>query len=49
MIMETFIKKKIKKLKETFPDLNDKQLERELLPLPEEGVKPKVLKKKVKQ
>ena len=44
--METMIKKRIKKLKEVFPDMDEKQLERELLPLPGEEVKPKTLKKK---
>jgi hypothetical protein len=46
--MEPFIKKRIKKLKRAFPDLDD-QLERELIPLPGEEIHPKLIKKKVKR
>lgn len=49
MTIDTLIKKRIKRLKETFPGMNDKQLERELIPLPGDEVKLKILKKKVKQ
>lgn len=49
MTIDTVIKKRIKKLKEAFPDLDEKQLERELIPLSGEEIKPKILKKKVKQ
>ena len=46
MPIDTIIKKRIKKLKDAFPDLDENELERELIPLPREDVK---LKKKVKQ
>ena len=49
MVFEQVIKRRIRKLKKTFPDLEEKQLERELIPLPGEEIKPKILKKKVKQ
>jgi len=46
MIMETFIRKRMKKLKEIHPELDEKELERELIPLPGDEIK---LKKKVKR
>lgn len=49
MSVENIIKKRIKKLKGIYPDMDEKQLERELIPLPGEEVRPKILKKKVKQ
>jgi hypothetical protein len=49
MVFEQVIKRRIKKLKKTFPDLEEKRLERELIPLSGEEIQPKVLKKKVKQ
>ena len=38
MPAEEFIRKKIKKLKELHPELDEKQLERELIPLSGEEV-----------
>jgi len=46
MPIDTIIKKRIKKLKDAIPDLDEKELERELLPLSGEDIK---LKKKVKR
>ena len=49
MTIDAVIKKRLKKLKEALPDLDDKELERELLPLPGDEVKPKILRKRVKK
>ena len=49
MPIDTMIKKRIRKLKGIYPGMDEKQLERELLPLSGEEVRPKILKKKVKQ
>lgn len=48
MSTEEIIKKRLKKLKETHPELNEKQLERELIPLSGEEVKIKTMKKRKK-
>ena len=47
MEREKYIKKKIKELKERFPDLNEKQLERDLIPLEGKEIGIKTKKKKV--
>lgn len=49
MTIETVVKRRIKKLKKVFPGLDEKQLERELIPLSGEEVQPKILKRKVKR
>ncbi len=49
MTIETVVKRRIKKLKEAFPEMNEKQLERELLPLSGEEIQPEIIKKKVKR
>lgn len=49
MTIETVVKRRIKKLKRVFPEMDEKQLERELIPLSGEEIQPKILKKKVKQ
>ncbi len=46
MPTEELIRKRIKKLKEVHPELNEKQLERELIPLSGEEVGIKTLKKR---
>lgn len=46
MAIEEIIKKRIKKLKEVHPELNEEQLERELIPLSGEEIGIKTLKKK---
>jgi len=46
MPVEEIIKKRIKKLKEIHPELNEEQLERELIPLSGEEVGIKTLKKR---
>ncbi len=46
MTVEEIIRKKIKKLKEVHPELNEEQLERELIPLSGDEVSIKTLKKK---
>ena len=48
MTIEAVVKKRIKRLKEAFPDMDEKQLEKELIPLGDE-ILPKLVKKKVKQ
>lgn len=45
-ITEEIIRKRIKKLKKIHPELNEKQLERELFPLSGEEVGIKTLRKK---
>lgn len=47
MPVEEIIRKRIKKLKEVHPELNEKQLERELIPLSGEEIGIKLKKKKV--
>lgn len=46
MSVEELIKRRIKKLKEIHPELNERQLERELIPLSGDEVGIKVRKKK---
>ena len=46
MPVEEIIRKRIKKLKEVHPELNEKQLERELIPLSGEDAGIKTLKKR---
>ena len=46
MSVEELIRKRIKKLKEVHPELNEEQLERELIPLSGEDVRIKTLRKK---
>ncbi len=46
MTIETVVKRRIKKLKRVFPEMDETQLERELIPLSGEEVQPKVVKKK---
>ena len=46
MPVEELIKRRIKKLKEIHPELDEKQLERELIPLSGEEVGIKTLKKR---
>lgn len=46
MPVEEIIRKRIKKLKEVHPELNEKQLERELIPLSGEEVEIKTVKRK---
>ena len=46
MPVEEILRKKIKKLKEVHPELNEKQLERELIPLSGEEVEIKIKKRK---
>ncbi len=46
MSVEELIRKRIKKLKEIHPELNEEQLERELIPLSGEDVRIKTLRKK---
>jgi len=46
MPVEEIIKKRIKKLKESHPELDDKQLERELIPLSGEEVGIRTVKKR---
>ena len=46
MPAEEFIRKKIKKLKELHPELDEKQLERELIPLSGEEVGIKMRKRR---
>jgi len=46
MGVEEIIRKRIKKLKEVHPELNEEQLERELIPLSGEEVGIKTLKKR---
>jgi len=48
MTIETVVEKRIKKLKRLFPKMDEKELERELIPLSGEEVEPKTVKKKVK-
>lgn len=48
MVVEEIIRRRIKKLKEIHPGLNEKQLERELIPLSGEEVDIKTVKKKKK-
>ncbi len=45
---EHFVKKKLKKLKERFPSVDVKQIEKELYPLEGEEIVPKIGKKKKK-
>jgi len=47
MSVEELIRRRIKRLKEVHPELNEKQLERELIPLSGEEVGVKLKKKKV--
>ncbi|MGC9200574.1 MAG: hypothetical protein ACP5F8_01245 [Candidatus Aenigmatarchaeota archaeon] len=47
MEREKYIKKKIKELKERFPDLNEKQLERDLIPLEGKEIGIKIKKKRI--
>ncbi|MGC8993320.1 MAG: hypothetical protein ACP5JK_00895 [Candidatus Aenigmatarchaeota archaeon] len=47
MEREKYIKKKIKELKERFPDLNEKQLERDLIPLEGKEIGIKTKKKRI--
>jgi hypothetical protein len=47
MSREKFIKKKIEELKEKFPDIEEKTLERELIPLEGKEVGIKTKKKKI--
>lgn len=47
MPAEEIIKKKLKKLKEVFPSIDEKRIERELIPLPGEEI-PITTKKKKK-
>ena len=49
MTLETVVEERIKKLKRLFPEMDDKELERELIPLSGEETQPKVIKKKVKR
>ena len=46
MSTEKLIKGRIKRLKEVFPDLDEKQIERELIPLQGEEIQPTTVKKK---
>ena len=46
MPVEDIIRKRIKRLKKTFPGFDEKQLERELIPLSGEDIEIKTLKKK---
>ncbi|MBI2084395.1 MAG: hypothetical protein HYT70_02185 [Candidatus Aenigmarchaeota archaeon] len=46
MQTEEFIKRKIRKLKRAHPGLDEKQLERELIPLSGEDIGVKTLKKR---
>lgn len=46
MAIEELIKRRIKKLKKAHPELNEKQLERELIPLSGEEVGIKTLRKR---
>jgi hypothetical protein len=47
MTIESFIKKTLKRFKEIFPEMEEKRLEKELIPLqPGEELQPRVLKKK---
>lgn len=46
MTIETVIKRRIKKLKRVLPEMDERQLERELIPLSGEEVQPKIIKKK---
>jgi hypothetical protein len=43
---EDIIKKRLKKLKQRFPEMDEEQIQRELFPLGKDEVKPKVVKKK---
>jgi hypothetical protein len=47
MEREKFIKKKIKELKEKFPEIDEKALERELIPLEGREIGIKTKKKKI--
>jgi len=49
MTVETVVEERIKKLKRLFPEMDEKELERELIPLSGEEVEPKIIKKKVKR
>ena len=46
MTIETVVEQRIKKLKRLFPEMDEKELERELIPLSGEEVEPKIIKKK---
>ena len=46
MTVEAVVKRRIKKLKEVFPEMDEKQLERELIPLSGEEIQPKIIKKR---
>ena len=46
MTIETVVEKRIKKLKRIFPEMDEKQMERELIPLSGEEIEPKVVKKR---
>ena len=48
MPVEELIRKRIKKLKEAHPELNESQLERELIPLSGDEIGIKTLKKRRK-
>jgi hypothetical protein len=48
MTIETVVEKRIKKLKRLFPEMDEKELERELIPLSGEEIQPEIIKKKVK-
>ena len=47
MERDRFIRKKLKELKEKFPDIDEKSLERDLIPLEGKGVGIKTKKKNV--
>jgi DNA-binding HxlR family transcriptional regulator len=47
MSREKIIKRKIEELKEKFPDIDEKTLERELIPLEEKEIGVKTKKKKI--
>lgn len=49
MTVETVVEERIKKLKRLFPEMDDKELERELVPLSGEEIQPEIIKKKVKR
>ncbi len=46
MTIETVVKGRIKKLKETFLEMDENQLEKELIPLSGEDVRIKTMKKR---
>jgi hypothetical protein len=49
MTIETVVRRRVKRLKEGFPGMDERQLERELIPLSGEEIQPRLIKKKMKQ